>query len=136
MQVPVIGMGTWRTFNVRGRSAEAHRRSIVETALAAGANLFDSSPMYGEAERVLADALEGRRERAIIATKVWTGSVREGRRQIERALSWFGGYVDIYQVHNLVAWEQHLPVLEDLRARGKIGIIGATHYSHASFDEL
>ncbi len=134
--VPAIGMGTWRTFDVRGVRAEDERRSIVDVALASGARLFDSSPMYGEAERVLARALDWRRQDALVATKVWSASLQEGKAQIARALAWFGDYVDIYQIHNLVAWEQWLPVLEELRADGKIGVIGATHYSHAAFAEL
>ena len=92
--------------------------------------------MYGESERVLGEALRGRRERAIVATKVWTGSASEGRQQIERSLAFFGGTVDIYQIHNLVAWRQHLPVLEDLRSRGTVKVVGATHYSHGAFGEL
>ena len=71
-EVPVVGMGTSRTFDVRGRAAEATSRRIVEEALDVGANLFDTSPMYGEAERVLGLALDGRRAEAIVATKVWT----------------------------------------------------------------
>jgi aryl-alcohol dehydrogenase-like predicted oxidoreductase len=129
-------MGTWRTFDVRGREAEEVRRRIVDEALAAGAGFFDSSPMYGEAERVLGAALEGRRDRALVATKVWAGGRREGREQIRRALDWFGGLVDFYQVHNLQAWETHLPVLEDLRAAGTVRAIGATHYSVSAFPAL
>lgn len=136
LSVPVIGMGTWRTFDVRGEAEELERRAIVDAALAAGTTLFDTSPMYGEAERVLARALEGRREQAIVADKVWTPSLTEGRAQIQRALRWFCGRVDIYQVHNLVAWREHLPVLEDLASRGKIRVIGATHYQHTAFGEL
>jgi aryl-alcohol dehydrogenase-like predicted oxidoreductase len=72
MRVPAVGMGTWRTFDVRGARAEAGPRAAVDAALEAGANFFDSSPMSGEAERVLGAALEGRRGRALIATKVLT----------------------------------------------------------------
>jgi aryl-alcohol dehydrogenase-like predicted oxidoreductase len=67
---------------------------------------------------------------------VWTSSASEGREQIRRALDWYGGRVEIYQIHNLVAWRQHLPVLEDLRARGSVQVIGATHWQHAAFGEL
>ena len=87
LTVPVVGMGTWQTLDVRGPAAEAHARAIVDAALAAGANFFDSSPMYGEAERVLGQALEGRRDQALVATKVWSQSSAEARRQIERALA-------------------------------------------------
>ncbi len=105
-------------------------------ALGDGARLFDTSPMYGRAERVLARCLEGTREQALVATKVWTPSAREGREQIARALEWYGGRVDVYQVHNLVSWREHLPYLEERRERGQVGVLGITHYSHAAFAEL
>jgi len=136
IKVPVIGMGTWRTFDVRSERDVEDRCRIVHAALAAGTTLFDTSPMYGEAERVLARALEGRRESAIVADKVWTSSAREGREQIRRALAWYGGTVDIYQIHNLVAWRERLPVLEELRSSGCARVIGATHYSQSAFREL
>ena len=86
LQVPVIGMGTWQTFDVKGETARKNAHAVVDTAFEAGANFFDSSPMYGEAERVLGEALLGRREKALVATKVWTPSGREGREQVRRAL--------------------------------------------------
>lgn len=135
-KVPVIGMGTWRTFDVRGAERERRAGEVVEAAVGAGIRVFDSSPMYGDAERVLGAALLPHRPRAVVLTKVWTNSPAEGRRQIERALEWFGGRVDLYQIHNLVAWQEHLPVLERLREDGKIGAIGATHYSPSAFGEL
>ena len=136
IEVPVIGMGTWQTFDVQGPAAEAAAHAVVDTALAAGARFFDSSPMYGEAERVLGEALNGRRSQAIVATKIWTSSPREGRRQAARALAWYAGRVDLYQVHNLVAWQDHLGLLEELRRLGAVHAIGATHYQPTSFHEL
>jgi aryl-alcohol dehydrogenase-like predicted oxidoreductase len=136
LEVPVVGMGTWRTLDVRGAAAESRARQIVDAALASGARLFDTSPMYGRAEAVLAGALEGRRETALVATKVWTPSLSGGRGQIADAIERFGGVIDLYQIHNLVAWREHLPVLEDLRGRGQVRVIGATHYSHGAFGEL
>ena len=134
--VPAIGMGTWKTFDVRGTTVEAARREVVDAAVAAGTTLFDTSPMYGQSERVLSDALAGRRDRVLVADKVWTSSAGEGREQIDRAMQWYDGRVDIYQIHNLVAWRQHLPVLEDLRGRGAVRVIGATHWQHSAFGEL
>ena len=135
LSVPVIGLGTWQTFDVRGAAAET-RRAVVDAAFAAGATMFDSSFMYGEAERVLGRALAGRRERAIVATKVWTPDDAEAERQIEAALGYFGGRVDVYQVHNLVAWRRRIEQLERRQAGGAVGVIGATHYSPGAFDEL
>jgi aryl-alcohol dehydrogenase-like predicted oxidoreductase len=136
LRVPAIGMGTWRTFDVRGSPAEQQARAVVDAALAATAAFFDSSPMYGEAERVLSMALEGRRASALVATKIWTPSPAEGQAQARRSLAFFGGRIDLFQVHNLVAWSEHLPLLEELHAAGQIRAIGATHFSPAAFATL
>jgi len=102
-------MGTWRTFDTT-----EDRALLAETAISAGITLFDSSPMYGRAEGVLSAALRGSREQVQVATKVWTESPEEGRRQAENALRLYGR-VDIYQVHNLVNWKAQLKLLEGLR---------------------
>jgi aryl-alcohol dehydrogenase-like predicted oxidoreductase len=129
IQVPVVGLGTWQVLDVRGRE-EASRHEVVRAALEEGANLFDSSPMYGEAERVLGDALQKHgRDRAIVATKVWTSNDGEAERQIERSLGYFGGRVELYQVHNLVAVERRLDALHRLKDEGRVRAVGATHYS-------
>src|SRR5438270_2741144 len=123
-------MGTWQTFDTA-----ADRTAIVDEALAADINLFDSSPMYGQAEDVLAQALGSRRDDAIIATKIWTDSESQGREQAEHALSLFGR-IEIYQVHNLVNWPAHLRMLERLKGEGRVVAVGATHYLPSAFDEL
>ncbi len=128
--VPVVGMGTWQTLDVRGE-----RDELVHAALDSGATFLDTSPMYGEAPRVLAHALQGRRDEAFVADKLWTPDDREAERQAERALAWFGR-VDLYQVHNLVATPARLDLLERLRDEGRVGVIGATHYSASAFGEL
>lgn len=136
LTVPAIGMGTWSTFDVKGQVAEANARAVVDRALDSGARFFDSSPMYREAERVLGLALRSRRDAAMIATKVWAPSASEGRAQIERSLYFFGGRVELFQIHNLVNWKDHLKTLEGLKAAGTITAIGATHYQMAAFGEL
>ncbi|MFN8571209.1 MAG: aldo/keto reductase [Gemmatimonadaceae bacterium] len=136
LKVPVVGMGTWRTFDVRGAAAETNARHVVDAALASGANFFDSSPMYGQAERVLGGSVRDRRGDVLIATKVWTPSPEEGRKQAEFALACFSGHVDLYQVHNLVSWQQQLQLLEELQARGQVTAIGATHYQSSALAEL
>jgi aryl-alcohol dehydrogenase-like predicted oxidoreductase len=136
LTVPAIGMGTWSTFDVKGTQAEANAREVVDAALDGGATFFDSSPMYGEAERVLGTTLRGHRDAALVATKVWTPSVDDGRRQTRHALDIFGGRVDLYQIHNLVNWRGHLDTLELLQGEGWVTAIGATHYQASAFDEL
>lgn len=136
LDVPVVGVGTWQTFDVRGPGAEQDARERVDEALQAGADLFDSSPMYDQAERVLSLALDGRRQEALVATKVWTSDDAEAERQAERSVGYFGGFLDLYQIHNLVAWERRLPLLERLRDEGRIGAVGATHYSPSAFGQL
>ena len=128
--MPAIGMGTWRSFDT-----EQDRTPIFDEALAAGINLFDSSPMYGKAEDSLARALGERRQEALIATKVWTEDADEGQRQIDHSLSLYGT-VDVYQVHNLVNVPAHLPRLEALKEEGRVRAIGATHYQESQFDRL
>lgn len=128
-------MGTWNTFDVPASELPSRRR-VAAAALEQGANLFDSSPMYGRAEHVLSEALGERRNEAIIATKVWTASASEGREQIANALDWYGGRVEFYQVHNLLNWRDHLPVLERLKEEGKVAAVGATHYRSSAFDDL
>lgn len=135
-QVPVIGLGTWQTFDVKGKAAEQDRYQVAQKALEAGADFFDSSPMYGEAERVLGDALKPVRNQVKVATKIWTPSLEEGRAQIAASLHYFGGWIDLYQIHNLVGWQKQLPVLEELKRQGKVKLIGATHYSPRAFNEL
>ena len=136
LEVPVVGMGTSQTFDVSGREEEAASRRIVDEALAAGADLFDTSPMYGRAERVLSLALDGRREKALVATKVWTSHDDEAERQVEASLRYAHGYVDLFQVHNLIGWPERLTLLERLRDQGSVGVVGATHWQPSAFGEL
>jgi aryl-alcohol dehydrogenase-like predicted oxidoreductase len=136
IDVPVVGMGTWRTFDVRGSDAEARCRAVLDVAYAAGATLFDTSPMYGAAERVLAESMGARRADALVADKLWTSDDAEAKRQAAHALRWYGGRVDIYQVHNLVRLDERLAQLRRMRDEGTVRVIGATHYQHAAFPAL
>ena len=128
---PVVGLGTWNTFGDDVSTA----RAVVDAAVGAGVRVFDSSPMYGGAERALGSALDGRRDGTTVATKIWTSSLDEAREQYRRQVGWFGR-VEIEQVHNLVAWREHLTWLEDERDAGRIDRLGVTHYAPGSFSEL
>jgi aryl-alcohol dehydrogenase-like predicted oxidoreductase len=136
LDVPVVGMGTWRTFDVRGAAEIARCRAVVDEAHATGATLLDTSPMYGEAERVLSVTMGAWRNEALIADKLWTPDDEEAKRHASRALAWFGGRVDIYQVHNLVRVDARLALLHRMRDEGSVRVVGATHYEHSSFAEL
>jgi diketogulonate reductase-like aldo/keto reductase len=127
---PVVGLGTWNTFRDDAGLAAA----VVEAALAADVRCFDTSPMYGS-EQALGAALEPRRDGATVLTKIWAPSAGEAAQQYEDQRAWFGP-IEVEQVHNLVAWEQHLPWLEGERDAGRIGKLGVTHYSPSAFGEL
>jgi aryl-alcohol dehydrogenase-like predicted oxidoreductase len=128
---PVVGLGTSGTF----RGDRALARSIVDAATSAGCRVLDTSPMYGEAEESLALALDGRREEAVVATKIWAETLEEGREQYARQLAWFGR-VDVEQIHNLVLWREHLEWLEVERDAGRIGVVGITHWKASAFGDL
>jgi len=135
LEVPVVGLGTWQTFDV-GPSQEPDAGAVVEAVWQAGTRFFDSSPMYGRAESVLGRALNDRRADAIVATKIWTSSKREAAGQFADQLQFFGGCVDVEQIHNLVGWRDHLDWLEEERDAGSIRFLGATHYAAGAFAEL
>ena len=128
---PVVGLGTWNTFG----GDEGRAREVVRAALAAGIRSFDSSPMYGAAEESLAAALGSKRGETQVLTKIWSHDPDEAHAQFAAQRRWYGR-IDVEQVHNLVAWEEHLPWLEREQAEGRIGRIGVTHYSPGAFGEL
>ena len=133
----MIGLGTWNVFDVSSRH-ETETVAVLRTQVDGGTRLVDTSPMYGRAEGVLGRALAALRVRGevMVATKIWTPSPDEGRSQLEAQLGAFGGRVDVEQIHNLVAWREHLGWLEAERDAGRIGLLGATHYREDAFDEL
>jgi diketogulonate reductase-like aldo/keto reductase len=128
---PVVGLGTWNTFD--GDVGLA--REVVTAALDTGCRVFDTSPMYGAAQEALAAALAQRRAEAAIATKIWASGADEGRRQFADQLRLYGR-VEIEQVHNLVAWEEQLSWLQDERDAGRIDRLGVTDWQAAAFGEL
>ena len=134
MSVPAVGLGTWR--RLEAAAAAGRGDELIGAAVTAGIRLVDTSPMYGEAERLLGPLVADKRDQVIVADKIWTPSPQEGAAQLGRAAGWYGGRVELMQIHNLVAWRAHLPMLEAARDRGLVGLIGATHYSPAAFGDL
>lgn len=135
IELPVIGMGTWQTLDLPP-AEQPLANEVVNAALGAGTRVFDSSPMYGRAEGVLGRALEPNRDGAFLATKTWSRTQAAAEARFAEQLGFFGGHIELMQIHNLVAWEERLGWLERERDAGRIGLIGATHYSPSAFREL
>ncbi|MGQ7275330.1 aldo/keto reductase [Marinobacter sp. V034] len=140
-QIPVIGLGTARTFNVitDDSPALAPLKQVLEAFYQGGGRLIDSSPMYGSAESVvgrLANDL-GIASDLFMATKVWTRGETEGIAQIKQSEKRMGkGSLDLVQVHNLVDTQTQLDTLKAWKKEGRIRYIGVTHYRSDAHDEL
>lgn len=127
--LPAIGMGTWITFNV-GRNVvlQQQRTEVLDAFFEAGGKLVDSSPMYGASEHVLGEGLKTTGTSQLFsATKTWTSSEYEGPKQFaESKALWGVGKFDLLQIHNLLAWQKHLPYLRELKEQGDIRYLGIT----------
>jgi aryl-alcohol dehydrogenase-like predicted oxidoreductase len=135
--VSTISMGTWQSFDVRGAKAIEHVSQLVTEALRCGVNLFDTAPMYGEAEEVLGQVLKGRRDEALIATKALQSDLASARRQIEESFRKLQvDVIDLMQIHNMAGWQNVMPVLEEYKAKGKFRWVGITDYRTSMFPEM
>ena len=135
--VPAIGLGTARTFDVTSEADVAVRRRIIDECVDHQVTFLDSSPMYGNAEKVTGIVTEGEREKFQFATKVWCQGKERGGEQIARSFELLRtDFIEVFQIHNLVDWRTHLPTLERLKEEGKIGLIGITHYSTSSYPTM
>ena len=127
LDVSVIGLGTLRTFDVTDDDEIAVRRQIVNNCLDNDVNLIDTAAWYGNAEQVLGLITQGLRDRFYIATKVRIEGKEAGEAQIARSFELLkNDYIDLFQVHNMIDWQTHLPTLERLKAEGKIGMVGVS----------
>jgi diketogulonate reductase-like aldo/keto reductase len=138
--IPVIGMGTWQTFDVGTAPAE---RKPLEEVLAefsqTGGKLIDSSPMYGNSEEVVGDlsAKLSLRQKLFIATKVWIEGAAAGVRQMEESMRKLrADPIDLMQVHNLVDVETQLQTLNEWKRRGRIRYVGVTHHTASAYDAV
>ena len=139
-ELPVVGLGTWQTFDVGASEKErAPRRQVLETFYAGGGRVIDSSPMYGKAEGVSGDliAAQAARDKTFIATKVWTSGRAAGAQQLETSLRLLRKRpLDLVQIHNLLDWRAHLPTLREAQRAGTIRYVGVSHYTASAYREL
>jgi diketogulonate reductase-like aldo/keto reductase len=138
--LPVVGVGTWRTFDVGPTPADrAPQRDVLRRFTALGGRVVDSSPMYGAAESVVGDlaAELGIGESLFLATKVWTSGREAGIAQMEQSLRKLRARrIDLMQIHNLLDWPVHLRTLRDWKQAGRIRYVGVTHYTASAHAEL
>jgi aryl-alcohol dehydrogenase-like predicted oxidoreductase len=138
-ELPVVGLGTWQTFDVGASAGErAPLREVLRLLLEGGGRVIDSSPMYGRSEAVVGDLLRADPglPRAFVATKVWTTGTASGAEQMARSEERMGGRLDLLQIHNLLDWQGHLPALREWKAAGRVRYVGITHYSTGAFEEM
>jgi aryl-alcohol dehydrogenase-like predicted oxidoreductase len=138
--LPVIGLGTWQTFDVgKSPSAREPLKAVLRDFVRLHGKVIDSSPMYGNSESVVGDlaAELGARQRLFLATKVWTSGRDAGIRQMDESFRLLRTEVmDLMQVHNLVDWRVHLDTLRDWKKQGKVRYVGVTHYTASAYDQL
>lgn len=138
--LPIVGFGTWQAFDIGDNpTARAEREKVLRMLFEAGGKLIDSSPMYGRSEGVVGDLLAkmGARDKAFLATKVWTWGREQGIGQMEQSMSRLKtDTIDLMQIHNLVDWRTHLKTLRAWKEKGRFRYIGITHYTDAALADL
>jgi diketogulonate reductase-like aldo/keto reductase len=138
--LPVIGLGTYKGFDVgTGSEERTALGDVLQTLFSSGGSVVDSSPMYGRAEGVVGDLLAAQqaREKAFVATKVWTEGRAAGIDQMKRSMKLLRcEQIDLMQVHNLVDWRTHLATLRARKEEGGIRYLGITHYSSSAYGDL
>ncbi|MGD8710673.1 MAG: aldo/keto reductase [Ectothiorhodospiraceae bacterium] len=139
-KIPIVGLGSARTFDVKPNGeAYASVREVIRRFERAGGRLVDTSPMYGNAERVIGEAADELElgSRLFFATKVWTRGEQSGVEQMARSARRLGvTRMDLMQVHNLVDVETHLRTLRRWKEEGRVRYIGITHYTASAHDDL
>jgi diketogulonate reductase-like aldo/keto reductase len=138
--LPVIGLGTWQTFDVGSSRADLdQRKQVLQVLMEAGGKVIDSSPMYGRAEAVVGTLLAEMqaRDKVFLATKVWTAGEAAGVAQMNASLAKLKApALELMQIHNLVDWRTHLRTLRAWKERKTFRYIGITHYTVPALDEL
>ena len=142
-ELPLVGLGSWITFNVGNDEAARNAcAEVVRAFFAAGGRLIDCSPMYGSSQPTIGHALArlGRPAALFSAEKVWTGGAARGAAQMEASRAFWGvPRFDLMQVHNLLAWQEHLPRLLAMKAAGRLRYVGITTSEgrrHAEIEQI
>jgi diketogulonate reductase-like aldo/keto reductase len=139
-ELPLIGLGSWGVFNVgEDRAARDACAAVIKAFFDGGGRLIDSSPMYGSSQPVIGYCLEklGKPKQAFSADKVWISSGAKGPGQIEESRRlWRVPRFDLLQVHNLIAWEEHLPTLFEMKKAGQLRYVGITTSHGRRHDEF
>src|SRR5687767_7821826 len=139
-RLPVVGLGTWLTFDVGGADTPARRArgEILRAFFEMGGRVVDSSPMYGSAEEVIGAEMARLPQAPLFsATKVWTVGGIAGRRQMEHSRTlWRVPRLDLMQVHNLLDWETHWPTVKAWKAEGRFRYAGMTTSHGRRHDDL
>ncbi len=139
-EIPVIGLGTWQTFDVGTSQAErAPLKEVLKVLIEHGGSVIDSSPMYGRSEKVVGELTTELqiKDKIFEATKVWTNGKEAGVEQMDDSLNLMQvNQMDLMQIHNLVDWKTHLKTLQQWKAEQKIRYIGITHYHNSGYGEF
>lgn len=132
-----MGSASSSGFNVESHAEVENCRRILDNCIASNSIFLDTSSMYRRAEAVIGEGIRGRRHKFQLATKVYSTGVETGRAQIKRSFDLLGtDHIEVLQIHNLIDWRTHLSYLEELKALGRIDVIGITHYLPRYYDEL
>jgi aryl-alcohol dehydrogenase-like predicted oxidoreductase len=138
--LPIVGLGTWQTFDVGFQSPErTELAAVLRTVAERGRAVVDSSPMYGESERVVGDLTSelGVRDKLFFATKVWTRGRDAGAKQMEQSFRLMRTKrMDLMQIHNLLDYEAHTKTIREWKAAGRVRYMGITHYHAGAFHDL
>jgi len=139
-KLPVIGLGTWRAFDVDLTTDNRRQlEQVLSLFVKLGGRVIDSSPMYGRAEEVIGEltAALGIRDKLFLATKVWTHGKENGIKSMERSMALLRTKrVDLMQVHNLVDVQTHLATLREWKQQGRIRYLGITHHEAGAFPDV
>jgi diketogulonate reductase-like aldo/keto reductase len=139
-KLPVIGLGTWRAFDVDLTSDNRRQlQEVLSLLVKLGGRVIDSSPMYGRAEEVIGDlsAALGIGDKLFLATKVWTRGKESGIKSMERSMALLRTKrIDLMQVHNLLDVHTQLATLREWKRQGRIRYLGITHHEAGAFPDV